>query len=165
LLKWQTARYNKSMLNKKQKENMVAFFEAIDKASHQGLYDLGLIVKTPKLKISDLIKLIPKGKKAEIFRFNIKETVDELIKFIIKAFKEKKWGLIELEDGFLPSRAYNQLRLLSINNRLQIFEQEKEMNLKQPEECRLIIVGDEEVLSQIKIPTFLRLFGPIINLK
>lgn len=153
------------MITKGQKENIVSFFQALEKISHQGLYDLGLIIKTPKLKTADLIKLIPRGKKAEIFRFNIKSAADDLIRFIVKIFQEKKWGLIELEDGFLPSRAYNQLRLLSINNRLQIFEQEKEINLKQPEECRLIIIGNEEVLSQIKIPTFLRLFGPIINLK
>jgi hypothetical protein len=153
------------MLNKKQKENIAAFFEAIDKISHQGLYDLGLIVKTPKLKISDLIKLIPKSKKAEILGFNIKSTADDLIKFILKAFKEKKWGFIGLEDGFLPASAYSQLRLLSTNNRLQIFDKEKELNLKQPKESRIIIIGDEKVLSQIKIPTFLRLFGPIINLK
>lgn len=153
------------MITKGQKDNITSFFQALEKVSHQGLYDLGLIVKTPKLKTSDLIQLIPKGKKAEIFKFNNKLIADDLIKFIIKVFEDKKWGLIELEDGFLPSTAYNQLRLLSINNRLQIFEQEKEINWKQPEECRLIIIGDEEVLSQIKIPTFLRLFGPIINLK
>lgn len=153
------------MITKGQKENIASFFQALDRVSHQELYDLGLIVKSSKLKTLDLIKPVLKGKKAEIFRFNIKSTADDLIKFIIKVFQAKKWGLIELEDGFLPSKAYNQLRMLSINNHLQIFEQEKEINLKQPEECRLIIIGNEEVLSQIKIPTFLRLFGPIINLK
>jgi len=74
-----------------------------------------------------------------------------------------------LEDGFLPAKAYNQLRLLSINNHLQVFDladkKGEEADIKQPKESRIIIVGNEEVLSKIKIPTFLRLFGPIINLK
>lgn len=153
------------MINKKQKTELENFFLVLNRVSSHGLYDLGLIVKTKKQKMMDLVKFIPKAKKAEIFRFNSKLIADDLLKFIIKVFEEKKWGLIELEDGFLPGRAYNQLRMLSTNNRLQIFDKEKEMNLKQPEECQLIIIGNEEVLSQIKIPTFLRLFGPIINLK
>ena len=156
------------MITKEQEKNIKEFFEAIDKVSNQGLYDLGLVVKTKKQKVENLKKLVPKGAKAEVLKFNSKLIADDLLKFMIKIFKEKKWGLIELEDGFLPGRAYNQLRLLSANNRLQIFDlagENEEINLKQPKESRIIIVGNEDILSQIKIPTFLRLFGPIINLK
>ncbi len=156
------------MVTQEQEKNLKEFFEAIDRVTNRGLYDLGLIVKTKKQKTSDLIKLIPRDKKAEIFKFNSKLMADDLLKFIIKVFKEKKWGLIKLEDIFLPGKAYNQLRLLSTSNRLQVLGltgEKEEINLKQPKESRIIIVGNDEVLSQIKIPTFLRLFGPTINLK
>jgi len=157
------------MSTKEQEKNLKKFFEAIDRVTNRGLYDLGLVVKTEKQKTSDLVRLIPKDKRAEVFKFNNKLIADDLLKFIIKIFEEKKWGFIELEDIFLPGKVYNQLRLLSISNRLQVLglagSKEGEINLKQPKESRIIMIGNEDILSQIKIPTFLRLFGPIINLK
>lgn len=95
------------MIIKQQEENLSQFFETIDKVSHQGLYDLGLIVKSKDQKIEDLLKFTPKEKKVEIFKFNNELIVDDLLEFIIKVFKEKKWGLIELENGFLPGSVYN----------------------------------------------------------
>ena len=158
-----------NMIVKEQEDNLKTFFGSLDRISNQGLYDLGLITKTKEQKTEELAKFVPKNIKVEIFKFSSKLVADDLLKFIIKVFEEKKWGLIELEDGFLPAKAYNQLRLLSINNHLQVFDladkKGEEADIKQPKESRLIIVGNEEVLSKIKIPTFLRLFGPIINLK
>lgn len=155
-------------ITKNQKDDLKKVFQALRFVSRDGFWDLGLIVKGEKIKIKEIMKFLPQKIEAETFRFNNDLIPDDMFRFIIKIFQDKKWGIIELEDGFLPSKAYNQLRLLSNMNRMQILdmigEGDEEININQPNESRLIIIIDHDNLPKIKIPTFLRLFGPVLYL-
>jgi len=80
------------MMTREQEDNLKTFFGSLDRISNQGLYDLGLITKTKEQKTEELAKFVPKNIKVEIFKFSSKLVADDLLKFIIKVFEEKKWG-------------------------------------------------------------------------
>lgn len=155
------------MFSQKQREKIKKFFEAIDKVSHEpgDLYDLGLIISDTH-KVEDLISLSPYPKRTEVFNLSSEVHPDNFLKALIQAFRNKKWLLVEIRDGYLPGRIYNQLRLLSLQNRLQIFNlgDEEEINYKMPPESRIVFLSSQESLSKINNPTFLKLFGPIIRI-
>ncbi|MCH7759080.1 hypothetical protein IID20_01860 [Patescibacteria group bacterium] len=155
------------MLAQKEKQKIEEFFQALDKVSHDpgDLYDLGLIV-SDRIKIKDLINSSSYFKKADVFNLSRQVHPDEFLKTLVKAFRNKKWLLVELIDGYLPARIYNQLRLLSIGNRLQIFNLagEEEINLKMPSESRVVFFTTQSEVPKINNPNFLKLFGPIIKI-
>lgn len=155
------------MISKKQKDTLKKFFEALKKVSHGPgeIYDLGLIISN-NLKPKDLIKFAPQPEKTEVFCLSEKNNPREFLKTLIGVFEEKKWLLIELIDGYLPSEVYNQLRLLSINNRLQIFnlDNKEKTDLKMPKESRVVFLASKESIAKIIEPSFLNLFGPVINI-
>jgi hypothetical protein len=145
------------------------FFQALEKVSHPPgeLYDLGLILKENNWGINELKKAVPYPERTEVFELNEKIHPDEFLKKIINCFENKKWLLVEVENGYLPGRIYNQLRLLSCQNRLQVFNligEKDEINLKMPKETRIVFIFNKESLAKVNIPNFLALFGPIIKL-
>ena len=157
------------MVTKEQKRNIEKFFQALDKISHPpgDLYDLGLII-SDIIKAKNLINLAPYPEKVRVFSLSEKIHPDEFLKQLVECFKNKKWLLVELKDGYLPGRIYNQLRLLSIQNRLQISDligKEKEIiDLEMPKESRIVFLTSQESLSKIGNPNLIKLFGPIVKI-
>lgn len=81
--------------------------------------------------------------------------------------KRVRWCRINvLESSALSGSIYNQLRLLSTIGHLDIVQglsDGKEKNIRWPSGAKIVIVVNEHVLKQIKIPTFLNLFGSILR--
>jgi len=156
------------MISKTQKETIKKFFQAIDKVLHSpgDLCDLGLII-SDKIKINDLIDLTPYPERVEVFNLSEKNSPDEFLNKLVECFKNKKWSLVELKDGYFPSTIYNPLRILSIQNRLQISDltgKQEAIDLRIPEESRIIFLIDQENLSKINNTDFIKLFGPVIKI-
>lgn len=155
-------------MTKIQKETIKKFFQAIDKVLHSpgNLCDLGLII-SDKIKINDLIDLTPYPERVEVFNLSEKNGSDEFVNKLVECFKNKKWSLVELKDGYLPSIIYNQLRILSAQNRLQVPDlagKQEVIDLKMPEESRIVFLINQESLSKINNTDFIKLFGPVIKI-
>lgn len=155
-------------MTKSQKETIKKFFQAIDKVLHSpgDLCDLGLII-SDKIKINDLIDLTPYPEKVEVFDLSEKGSSDEFVNKLGECFKNKKWSLVELKDGYLPGGIYNQLRILSVQNRLQISDLadgQEIIDLRMLEESRIVFLINQENLSKINNTDFIKLFGPVIKI-
>lgn len=155
------------MITKPQKETIRKFFEAVENVSHGpgGIHDLGLVI-SDNLKSKDLVKFAPQSKEVEIFDLSEKSDSREFLKSLITIFEDKKWLLVNLEDGYLPSAIYGQFRLLSTNNHLQIFDlgAKEKMDFKMPKESRIVILANKDSMAKINNPNFINLFGPVINI-
>jgi len=156
------------MITRPQKETIKKFFQAVDKVLHSpgDLCDLGLII-SDKIKIKDLLNLTPYPERVEVFNLSEKTNSNEFLQEMVECFKNKKWLLVGLKDGYLPGRIHNQLRLLSIQNRLQIFDligKQEAVDLRMPEESRIVFLISQENLSKIHNANFIKLFGPVINI-
>lgn len=145
-------------------EKILTFFQALDRVSPGNAPDMGMIVVKPKINQKEIIKMAPA--KSNYLILNKESYPDDFLLGIKKSFREKKWIFIELKDGYLPGRIYNQLRNLSVSGRMQIFNlaDENEIEITQPKESRIILIATQKIIDSIKAPTFLNLFGPIIYL-
>jgi hypothetical protein len=128
------------------------------------LYDLGLVVSN-EIKIDDLIKISKEsGVRAESFVLSENTPEDIFLGEIEQVFESKKWLITEIKNGCLSSKIYNQLRLLSIQNRMQLFKQDEIKDIKMPKESRIVFLIAKESIFQINNPGFLGLFGPVIKI-
>lgn len=155
------------MISKTQKEIIKNFFEAVENISHGPgeIYDLGLVI-SDNLKSKDLVKFVPRLKEVEVFNLSEESSSQKFLKTLITIFEDKKWFLINLEDGYLPNEIYSQLRLLSTNNCLQIFSLggAEKTDFKMPKESRIVILANKGSIAKINNPNFINLFGPVINI-
>lgn len=155
------------MISKTQKETIKKFFEAVENISHGPgeIYDLGLVI-SDNLKSKDLVKFVPRPKEVEVFNLSGKSNSQKFLKTLATTLEEKRWLLINLEDGYLPSAIYSQLRLLSTNNCLQIFSLDGagKTDFKMPKESRIVVLANKNSMAKIDNSSFLSLFGPVINI-
>lgn len=156
------------MLKKEQEKKLKLFYQALDEVTHRGLFDLGLIIKKPSLKKEDAM-VYPKAKKALWFTLDKNSYSDDFLEQLLKAAKEKKWLFLELKDGYLPGKIYDQLARLSESNWLQVIfppQSDKDLiTMPQPKEFRLVVATTREVLEKKVKFNIIQLFGPIIDLK
>lgn len=133
------------------------FFRALEKVKVEGRWSMGLIIAD--LKAVDFGLLKSAKEKIIVDGALLPAAV---IKKIIKAFAEGEWVVLEIK-GTLPAEVYNQLKLLSTQNRIQLPDGEV---ARQPESARIVAVAEPETVKSIEIeyPDFKYLFGPIINL-
>jgi len=141
--------------------NLEKFIQALELVKAEGFYSLGLMINKSgqEIKWGDIIK-----NKKQIIEVFIDKDATETVEEIQKAMKEKKWIILEIKDE-LPAIVYAQLRMLSLNNRIQLTKLDKLTEIKQPEESRIILTCLKEVLEKIQgqYPQFKDLFGPIIE--
>ena len=155
------------MISKTQKETIKKFFEAVENVFHGPgeIYDLGLVI-SDNLKSKDLVKFSPRPKEVGVFNLSEKSNSQEFLKTLITTFEDKKWLLVNIENGYLPSAIYSQLRLLSTNNCLQIFSLDGagKIDFKMPKESRIVVLANKDSMARINNPNFINLFGPVINI-
>lgn len=133
-------------------------------------FNLGLIIKEPKSKISSdkVLKEIKKQVDSEKIVYD-QSTIDEkVIEKIIEAFKNNKWIFLEVKKD-VKSLLLNQLQHLANYNSLQLIDyQGKDLReIKMPENSRFIIFAEREIIEKkISYPHFYLLFGgPVLSLK
>lgn len=137
-------------------DKLKQFFKALKLVTPGGNFDLGLIIYEKKPKLPAAIKVIPvKAGAANL----------EIFKKMHEAIKKGSWLALDL-NTVLPSEVYGQLRLLAQANRLQIVHKEKIIELKQPEKCRIIVMGVNQIILDNKkaYPDLMSLFGLVIKI-
>ena len=135
-------------------DKLKQFFKVLKLVKSGGNYDLGLMIYEKKPKLPAAIKIIPvKAGAANL----------ESLKQIYQTLKKGSWLAIDLQT-VMPGEVYGQLRLLSLSNRLQIIYKDKIIDLKQPEKCRIIVMGGKQIIADNKktYPDLMNLFGPVI---
>lgn len=156
-------------MKKEQREKLKIFYQALDRVTHRGLFDVGLVIKKPSLKKQDLVKEFPKAKEALWFELNKNSFIDDFYKPLLQAFKEKKWLFLELKDGSLPGKVYDQLARFSESNWLQVIfspqSDESIITMPQPKEFRLAVVTTREILEKKVKFNIIQLFGPVVSLE
>lgn len=144
----------------------ITFFQALNTVTPNNTFDMGLVVSQSG-KVNDLIGLIPTQASYEIVAVSSKEHPDDILKKIVEAFQNKKWVILELEEAYMPGRLYNQLRLLSLENKLEVVNlmssNEQETVIQQPEESRVFVVTNKEVSEKLGV-SFMSLFGSVLNI-
>ena len=154
------------MKAKTDKKRLELLFKGLKEFSCEGIFDMGLIISKSVPKKSELDQFFPKGIQHEVISVGKESFPDDVIAEILDAFQDKKWVVISLEDGVLPGRLYNQLRLLATLNRIQIMNLtgKNEANVRQPKESRVVLVSSKENLEKIENPTFMNLFGMVADI-
>jgi len=140
------------------------FIQAVDLVKTRGCYSLGLIIKpkTGKINWDDFLTYPYQIIDIE----QSEEKQKTFLNKMLKAVKEKNWLVLELKDN-LPGLVYSQLKLLSLNNRMQVL-QDNEISVERlADRSRVIVVAYKENIKDIeqRYPDFRNLFGPIINIK
>ena len=133
------------------------FFNAVEKIKVDGLWSLGLIIGQTKVTELDLI-----DHKKEKIIIDDSLTVQAFLDLFMKAFVNGAWVILEIKKN-LSAEIYNQLKLLSTQNRLQLPTGEV---VHQPGSVRIVAVVETKTLKLIEVfyPDFRYLFGPVINL-
>ena len=90
------------------------FFNAVEKIKVDGLWSLGLIIGQTKVTELDLI-----DHKKEKIIIDDSLTVQAFLDLFMKAFVNGAWVILEIKKN-LSAEIYNQLKLLSTQNRLQL---------------------------------------------
>ena len=154
------------MFSEEEQIKTITFFQALDNVLNGQNFDLGLVV-TNRFKAEDFLGLIPPKATADIFTLTTKEHPDDAILQIVESFKSNKWFILELQESYMPSQLYGQLRSLSVSNRLDIQNllgsDEKEMIVEQPKESRVVVITTNEIAEKLG-NQFKGLFGPVLNI-
>lgn len=132
-------------------------------------FDMGLIVKEPKSKISsaEIFNEISKIVAIEKITYDKASFDEEIIEKIIKIFEKGKWVFLEIKKD-VGSPLLNQLKHLANHNALQLIDyQGKDLSeIKIPENSRVIVFAERDFIEKkITYPHFYRLFGPTLSLK
>jgi len=88
------------------------------------------------------------------------------VSLLFNAAHEGGWVRLNLVDGSLPGRLYNQLRLISTSGHLDAAMRGQAGNVQElrwPGTSKVIVVASQKALDKISVPTFLNLFGPILR--
>ena len=125
--------------------------------------NLGLIVTGGEPKA-----MVPPSLSAGIASIDLDTQTDpySIVSLLQDCAKRARWCRINLLDGSMPGRVYNQLRQLSTTGHLDVVQgaaDGKEKNVKWPSGAKVVIVVNESVLKKIQEPTFLNLFGPVLR--
>ena len=91
---------------------------------------------------------------------------DAVLSLLLDCAKRSRWCRLNLVDGSLPGRVYNQLRNLSVTGHLdvaQIGAKGMGQEVRWPAEAKVVLVANSAILEQISVPTFLNLFGPVLR--
>ena len=123
---------------------------------------IGLIIKksrAPAEKILDQIKW-------PYLTYNIKKDVypDDFLRVLISAIRDKKWLMVFVKHTWLPGRIYGQLRLIDRLKRIHVLNVEGEkdvLDMKLPQESRLVLVMEKRILNNFEMPNFLDIIGPV----
>jgi len=133
--------------------------KALDLVAPQGVYAMGLIVNKTEKKI--MWNKMP----YEIKKVDIDENKDEidLLKNIFAVLKYEKWLVLDLKIE-MPSRIFAALKQLSLSNHIQFTENDKLIELKQPEKSRVVVICNYAVTkkNEEEYAGFKNLFGPVI---
>lgn len=153
------------------KEKLKTFLRLLKKVFRMKApaFDLGLIVKEPKSRISpdEVFQEIKKEVDIEKIIYD-KDTSDEdVIDKLVEIFDNGKWIFIEIKKD-ISSPLLNQLKHLANHNILQLIDYKgKDLaEIKMSEDSRVIIFAERNFIeSKITYPHFYRLFGPVLSIK
>lgn len=136
---------------------LAKFFEALLKVKAEGRWSAGLIIGDSAAVDFGLLAATP-----EKIKVGGVLSPAEVFKKIVKSWEAGRWVVLEIKNTLAPE-IYNQLRILSLQNRLQLPSGEI---FKQPNSTRLVIVADSQTVQSVETayPDFKFLFGPVINL-
>jgi hypothetical protein len=124
---------------------------------------LGLVVTASE--VAALALPFPKGK---IGHATVGSDADpeDAITALLGAAQDTRWCRLDLVDGNLPGRVYNQLRMLATSGHLQIVNPAIEVGMtdvRWPVEAKIVVVISQASLDAMTVPAFLDLFGPILR--
>lgn len=145
------------------KERVKGFFEVLATVTPSGINDMGLIIceDEDRGKINDLF-----SKKITQVDYTNDSSDSELLEAMIKSMENESWLVINYAGKPISSQVYSALRRLSTSNLLQLlnFDGKDEVNIKQPDEMRVIFLTTWEDIRNSNIPDFTHLFGPVLDL-
>ena len=143
---------------------IIAFFNAVQKISSNGNFEMGLLVKKPRQQTEFLLPLAFSAAPPCLISVSNSSVPEEILAKLSEALEKKQWIFLELADGILPARVYNQVRLLASTNRLDYLPSGAHdfAAMRQQPESRLIVLVSEGNLKKITHQKFLDLFGPIL---
>ncbi len=153
------------------KEKLNKFIRLLQKVQKQPgqTFDLGLVVKEPKSKLSagKVLEAINKIIAVEKVIYDKSNVDEEIIENLVNIFEKGKWVFLEIKKD-IKSPLLNQLKHLANSNSLQLLDyQGKDLvEIKIPKESRVIIFAERDFIENIiTYPHFYRLFGPTLSLK
>lgn len=135
------------------------FFNALERVKAGGHWSMGLIIADADAEAVDFTSL--KNDKEKII-IDGAPSPELAIKKMVEILAAGEWIILEIKNS-LPSEVYNQLRLLSSQNRLQLADGAV---ICQPDTSRVVAVVSASTIKNIEVayPDFKFSFGPIINL-
>ncbi|MGB9598609.1 MAG: hypothetical protein ACPLZH_02075 [Minisyncoccales bacterium] len=153
------------------KERLKMFIRLLQKVQKQPsqTFDLGLIVKEPKSKISsgEILEEIRKIVGIEKVTYDKSVTDEDVIENFINIFKKNKWVFLEIKKD-VGSPLLNQLKHLANHNSFQLIDYKgvDVFEMKIPEKSRVIVFAERDFIeNKISYPHFYKLFGPTLSLK
>ncbi len=149
------------------KERLKDFILSLQKVYKQPkrTFDLGLIVKEPKSKITsenvfnEIKKIVP----IEKIIYDERTLDEEVMEQIVNIFEKEKWVFLEIKKD-IGSPILNQLKHLANYNSFQIldFRGQEVFEMKMPENSRVIVFSERNFIeNKINYPHFYTLFGPV----
>ena len=126
--------------------------------------NLGLIVTNGDTDTLDIA--LPGGKHEHVI-VGKEADPEQAIASLLAAAKNKRWCRLDLKEGELSGRVYNQLRALGTSGHLQVVnlpgKEENMIDMLWPTEAKVLVVISRAALEKITVPTFPNLFGPILR--
>lgn len=152
-------------------EKLNTFIRLLQKVQKQPsrTFDLGLIVKEPKSKISPakILEAIKKRQTFEKITYDKASVDEDVIENLVNIFEKGKWVFLEIKKD-IGSALLNQLKHLSNYNSFQLIDYKGQdvFEMKIPKNCRLIIFSERDFIeNKISYPHFYRLFGPTLSVQ
>ncbi len=153
------------------KEKLNTFIRLLQKVQKQPsrTFDLGLIVKEPKSKMSsvEILEVMKKIVNIEKITYDKSSVDEDVIKNLVNVFKIDKWIFLEIKKD-IASPLLNQLKHLANFNSFQLIDYKGQdiFEMKMPKNSRLIAFAERDFIeNQISYPHFYRLFGPTLSIK
>jgi hypothetical protein len=153
------------------KEQLNIFINLLQKVRKQPAktFDLGLIIKEPKSKVSaeEVFEEIKKIIFIERIIYDERVTDEDVIDKIVDAFEKGNWIFLEINKD-IGSQLLNQLKHLANSNSFQILDYRGKdvFEMKMPENSRVIVFVERDFIEhKITYPHFYILFGPILSLE
>jgi hypothetical protein len=138
-------------------------FETFVRALAIDLGHLGLVVVNGDPKKLSLPGL---AQDAVVVNLDAKSDAESALAALMDCAKQGKWLRLNLALGTFSGRLYNQLRNISTMGRVQagqVGSAGELIELRWPQEAKIVVVATDAIIENIAIPTFLNLFGPIVR--
>ncbi len=99
---------------------------------------------------------------------NIDERADAeaLLDTLADCARRGRWLRLDLVDGTMPGRVYDQLRAIAATGHFRaaaVGAPGDLIDLRWPREAKIIVVAGRAELGKMAVPTFLNLFGPVLR--